>query len=107
MPLAQSPVLCDRFNRASDLLFKRWTGPIIYLLLQEPCRFSEIREGIPDITDRVLSERLKELESAGIVTRFVIEERPVRVSYSLTKAGGGLADTMRALTAWARATYSQ
>ena len=71
--------LCGRFHRASELIGRRWTGAIIFVLLKSRCRFATLRDAIPDITDRMLSERLQELEQEGIVERTVIPETPVRV----------------------------
>ncbi len=95
--------LCSRFHRASELIGRRWTGAIIYLLLRQPCRFATLRGAIPDITDRMLSERLQELEQEEIVLRTVLPEAPVRVEYSLTQKGRGLTSAMDAIAAWAEA----
>ena len=73
----------------------------IYLLLQQRCRFAALRAGIPDITDRMLSERLQELEEEEIVARTVVPATPVRVEYSLTQKGHALAKAMDAIGAWA------
>ena len=98
---AHTPELCSRFHRASELIGRRWTGAIIFVLLKARCRFATLREAIPDITDRMLSERLQELESEGIVERTVIPETPVRVEYALTKKGRALGDAIDAISAWA------
>ncbi len=96
-----SPSLCSRFHHASELIGRRWTGAIIYLLLRERCRFATLRAAIPDITDRMLSERLQELEEEGIVDRIVVPEAPVRVEYALTAKGRALANAIDAISAWA------
>jgi DNA-binding HxlR family transcriptional regulator len=98
---AHSPALCARFHHASELVGRRWTGAIIYVLLQQTCRFATLRDAIPDITDRMLSERLQELEEEGIVERTVVPETPVRVEYSLTRKGKGLAQAVESLANWA------
>lgn len=98
---AHPPALCARFHHASELIGRRWTGAIIYLLLQQTCRFATLRDAIPDITDRMLSERLQELEEEGLVERTVLPETPVRVQYSLTRKGKGLADAVNSLANWA------
>lgn len=98
---APMPALCLKFHRAAELIGRRWTGAIIYVLLQGGCRFATLRDAIPDITDRMLSERLQELETESIVDRTVIPETPVRVEYSLTKKGRALADAFSAISAWA------
>ena len=79
------PELCQRFHRASELIGRRWTGAIIFVLLKSRCRFATLRDAIPDITDRMLSDRLQELEQEGILERTVIPDTPVRVEYALTK----------------------
>src|SRR5688572_20246790 len=95
------PELCSRFHRASELIGRRWTGAIIFVLLKARCRFATLRAAIPDITDRMLSDRLQELEEEGIVERTVIPETPVKVEYSVTKKGRELAAAMDAIAAWA------
>ena len=101
MAATDTPELCTRFHRASELIGRRWTGAIIFLLLKRTCRFATLRDAIPDITDRMLSERLQELEEEGLVERTVIPETPVRVEYSLTKKGKALAEPIQAITDWA------
>src|SRR5687767_13021260 len=101
MTTAHPPALCTRFHRASELIGRRWTGAIIFLLLKQTCRFATLRDSIPDITDRMLSERLQELEKEGIVERVVIPETPVRVEYSLTKKGTALAEAVDSIATWA------
>jgi DNA-binding HxlR family transcriptional regulator len=98
---AATPSLCGRFHRASELIGRRWTGAIIFVLLKSRCRFATLRDAIPEITDRMLSERLQELEHEGIVDRTVVPETPVRVEYSLTKKGRALAGAMDAIAEWA------
>src|SRR5215467_13002520 len=96
-----TPQLCQKFHRASELVGRRWTGAIIYVLLRARCRFATLREAIPDITDRMLSDRLQELESEGIVERTVVPDTPVRVEYALTKKGRALASAFDAIADWA------
>jgi DNA-binding HxlR family transcriptional regulator len=95
--------LCSKFHRASELIGRRWTGAIIFVLMESPrCRFATLRKEIHDITDRMLSERLFELEQEGIVERTVIPESPVRVEYALTKKGRELAAAVDAIGDWAK-----
>lgn len=96
-----TPALCGQFHRAIELIGKKWTGAIIFLLLRSRCRFATLRDAIPDITDRMLSERLQELEQNGIVERTVVPETPVRVEYALTKKGRALASALDAIGEWA------
>jgi DNA-binding HxlR family transcriptional regulator len=93
--------LCGRFHRAIELIGRRWTGAIVFLLLRSRCRFATLRDAIPDITDRMLSERLQELEEEGIAIRTVVPAAPVRVEYALTKKGRALASAIDAMAAWA------
>jgi len=95
-----TPSLCGRFHRASELIGRRWTGALIFVLLKARCRFATLRDAIPDITDRMLSERLQELEQEGIVERTVIPDTPVRVEYALTKKGRALATAVTAIMEW-------
>jgi len=92
--------LCGRFHRASELIGRRWTGAIIFVLLGSPCRFATLRDAIPDITDRMLSERLQELEQEGLVERTVVPETPVRVEYALSKKGRALRPAIEAIADW-------
>ena len=96
------PACCSLYHRAVELVGKRWTGAILLVLLDGPAHFSEIRALVPDISDRLLSERLKELESEGIVERRVLDGSPVRVEYAMTDKGRALEPTVRALKSWAR-----
>jgi DNA-binding HxlR family transcriptional regulator len=93
--------LCGRFHRAIELIGRRWTGAIVFLLLRSRCRFATLRDAIPDITDRMLSERLQELEEEGIVERTVVPATPIRVEYALTRKGRALASAIDAMAAWA------
>jgi DNA-binding HxlR family transcriptional regulator len=95
------PELCGKFHHASELIGRRWTGAIIFVLLRSRCRFATLREAIPDITDRMLSERLQELEDEGIVERTVVPDTPVRVEYALTKKGRELSTAFEAIGTWA------
>jgi DNA-binding HxlR family transcriptional regulator len=95
------PQLCTRFHYASELIGRRWNGAIIFMLLKQTCRFATLRDAIPGITDRMLSERLQELEQEGLVDRVVVPETPIRVEYSLTRKGKGLAEAVDSLASWA------
>ncbi len=93
--------LCVHVEECYHLLGKKWTGLIIHTLMEEPKRFSEIHTFIPDLSKRVLNERMKELEDCGIVLRNVITDRPVRTEYSLTKKGIELGRSLKPVEAWA------
>jgi DNA-binding HxlR family transcriptional regulator len=93
---------CSLYHQAVELVGKRWTGAIVMVLLEGPARFSEIKECVPDLSDRLLSERLKELESEGMVERQVIDGIPVRVQYLLTDKGMALGPALDSLKSWAQ-----
>ncbi|HET9634939.1 MAG TPA: helix-turn-helix domain-containing protein [Gemmatimonadaceae bacterium] len=99
----QPPVsqVCSRFHRAIELIGSRWTGAILRTLLQGRTRYALIKAAIPDITDRMLSERLRSLEAEDLVVRSVVPETPVRVEYELTKKGRELQDALNEIGNWA------
>ena len=99
MPLQRA--LCARFHAAVELVGRRWTGAVIQLLLPGRLRYAELRGAIPDISDRMLSERLRELEGEGIVARIVVPETPVRVEYELTEKGRALERALAEIARWA------
>jgi DNA-binding HxlR family transcriptional regulator len=99
--MSLKPQLCSRFHKAVELIGGRWTGAVIRLLLNGRMRFAELRSSIPEISDRMLSERLRELESEGIVARIVVPETPVRVEYELTEKGRALEQALGAVGRWA------
>jgi DNA-binding HxlR family transcriptional regulator len=92
---------CALYHRAVELVGRRWTGAILLVLMDGPVRFSELRELVPDVSDRLLSERLKELEGEAIVVRHVYADTPVRVEYALTPKGQALERALKALKSWA------
>ena len=94
---------CPRIESGFRLLGKRWTGLIVATLLQRDARFTELAQAIPRISERMLSERLHELEAEGIVARDVDPGSPVRVSYALTERGQALEPVIEALRRWADA----
>lgn len=99
--MARGAPLCPRYHHAVELLGRRWAGAIICILLRGPARYNEIRAEIPDISDRMLAERLKELESEGLLVRTVIPQPPVGVEYRLTEKGRGLEAAVSAIARWA------
>jgi len=99
---AGSPACCPRLHQAVELVGKRWTGAILAVMLQGgPMRFSEIAQAVPALSDRLLSERMKELEARGMVERRVGGASPARVEYELTPMGRDLAPALGELEAWA------
>ncbi|MFN8556093.1 MAG: helix-turn-helix domain-containing protein [Dehalococcoidia bacterium] len=94
---------CPRYHYAAELIGRRWTGAILRALLAGVERFSDLAAAVPGLSDRMLSERLKELEAEGIITRTVIPATPVRITYHLTEKGAALAPVVEVLAAWAEA----
>lgn len=92
--------MCPRYEAAMELLGKKWTGLIIRVLLGGPRRFKDIKEQIPEMSDRVLSERMKELEDAQILVRNVYPETPVRIEYELTERGKSLEPVIKEIQQW-------
>jgi DNA-binding HxlR family transcriptional regulator len=94
--------VCPLFHHAIEVLGRRWSGAIIMVLVRRgTCRFNELLAGIPGMSDRLLSERLRELEAEGVVVRTVEPGPPVRVAYTLTDAGRALEPAIAALATWA------
>ena len=91
---------CPSFQHAVELLGKRWTALILRVLLAGPQRFSEIADQIEGVSDRMLSERLKEFESEGVIERRVFPETPVRIEYRLTEKGQALDAVIEAIAIW-------
>lgn len=95
--------VCPHYHRAVELIGRRWTGAILYALADEgPLRFAELKECVPGMSDRLLSTRLKELESEGLVHREVQAGPGVRVNYELTEKGASLKPVMGSLEEWAQ-----
>ena len=93
--------MCPKFESAFELIGKRWTGLIIRVLQTGPKRFKDLTELITNVSGRMLTERLKELECAGIITREVYPEMPVRIEYGLTEKGKDLLPVLDELQRWA------
>ena len=98
------PGCCQQLHEAVELVGRRWTGAILEVLRQSarPLRFSEIAQAVPDLSDRLCSERMKELEQRGLVERRVHAGPPVRVTYALTPMGEALGPALTELKSWAQ-----
>jgi DNA-binding HxlR family transcriptional regulator len=92
---------CPLYHEAVELVGRRWTGAILRVLMDGPLRFSEIAQAVPELSDRLLSERMKELEGRGIVNRTVHPGPPVRVEYSLSPMGAELGPALEEIQRWA------
>lgn len=99
----RAPGCCPRYHEAIELLGRRWTGAIVRVLQhRSPLRFSEVAQAVPSLSDRLLSERMKELEARGIVVRTELPGRPARVEYALTAMGRELEPALLAIEHWAQ-----
>ena len=94
--------VCPDFHHAVELIGKRWAGAILWALAERPHYFGEISQAVPGLSDRLLSLRLRELETEGLVERSVEAGNPPRVSYSLTAKGEALQPAIHELGAWAK-----
>jgi len=100
---SMSPGCCPHYHAAVELIGRRWTGAILAILLDGPAlRFSELAGAVPELSDRMLSDRLKELEARGLVERTVYAGRPLRVEYALTRMGFALGPAVGELHVWAQ-----
>lgn len=93
-------VLCPKFTKTFEVLGKKWNGLILEVLLNNgPSRFRDLTAAIPKCSDRVLVERLRDLEEAGIVDRLTFKGSSL-IQYQLSEKGAGLAPVMKAAHAW-------
>jgi DNA-binding HxlR family transcriptional regulator len=99
--VATSTQICPHYHKAIELIGRRWTGAILSAMLGGETRYTDIINAVPGLSDRLLSERLKELEAEGIVVRHVHPETPVRIEYHLTAKGRDLGEVTDAVSAWA------
>ncbi|WP_211261281.1 winged helix-turn-helix transcriptional regulator [Pseudonocardia acaciae] len=100
-PYDRGESFCPSYHHAVELIGRRWSGVILRELLLGASRYGQLRSAIPELTDKMLTNRLRELESEGLVTRTVIDASPVRVEYALTKKGKDLENAITALSEWA------
>lgn len=92
--------ICDSFHSTIEFIGKRWTGIIIYRLLKGPKRYHELLEDIHGISDRLLTERLRDLEKEGLVVKNVSTTPSKKVVYALTERGKELEDIINAISRW-------
>jgi DNA-binding HxlR family transcriptional regulator len=100
MAMRYSEHVCWRFQYTMELLNKRWVAMILVMLMDRPLHFNELAAKLQVVADRMLSERLKELEAQGIVARIVHPSTPVRVEYALTEKGKAFKPILDALETW-------
>jgi DNA-binding HxlR family transcriptional regulator len=99
--MGEDDAVCEHFQQAAELVGKRWNPLLVHAMRTGITRFSDIRDAVPGLSDHVLSQRLKELEAAGIVERTVTPSTPVCIAYRLTEGGEALAEVMVELATWA------
>lgn len=99
--MTQEPPICRHFQRAAELIGKRWNPQVVRALQTGSARFGDIKGAIPQISDALLSDRLKELEAEGVVTRDVTPTTPVLIEYHLTERGRDLTKVVDELARWA------
>jgi DNA-binding HxlR family transcriptional regulator len=92
--------LCPSFHQTVEFIGRRWMGAIVLTLMQGPRRFNELLAEVPGLSDRLLTERLRDLEEKGLVERRVLATSPVRVEYELTAAGQDLRAMFCAIQRW-------
>ncbi len=99
---SSTSALCPHYEAAMELLARRWSGLVLTSLMEKPVRFSEIKTAVEGISDRVLSQRLAELEDIGLIERKVYaSSRPVLVEYNATEMACELSPVFDALKDWA------
>jgi len=91
---------CQRFASSIELIGKRWSSGILLAIAQGATRFSEITATVIGLSDRMLAQRLKELERDGLIERRVLATTPVQVRYILTERGGDLLASLQPLVGW-------
>ncbi len=101
-PLHPRANCCPLYHEAVELVGRRWTGAILRVLMDGPLRFSEVAASIPELSDRLLSERMRELEARGMVERAVSAGPPVQVRYELSKMGHELEPALAEIQVWAQ-----
>ncbi|MDD5367782.1 MAG: helix-turn-helix domain-containing protein [Anaerolineaceae bacterium] len=92
--------LCWQYHEAIEFIGRRWMGSILFVLMQGPGRYNELLAAIPGISDRLLTQRLRELQEQGLVVRRVVASSPVKVEYELTEAGRDLHEVVRSVLQW-------
>ncbi len=98
---SETHTCCPLYHEAVELVGRRWTGAILRVLMDGPLRFSQIAQSVPELSDRLLSERMKELERRGMVERHVLSGPPLKVEYALSRMGHELEPALAELQNWA------
>lgn len=104
--MQRSISVCPKLEKAFQILGKKWNGLIIEVLLNGETHFSTISGSIPELSDRMLSARLRELEEMGIIERLIDTGYPIQVTYRLSKMGRELKPILDEVHNWADKWYS-
>lgn len=99
--MAANKGLCPKFEEAFSVIAQKWNGLLILVLLDGEKRFSEIKELIPELSDKVLADKLKSLEKAQIIERHVSNDTPIKVKYLLTQKGRDFKPILDEVHKWA------
>lgn len=94
--------MCKDFHGTIEFIGKRWMGVIIYSLLKGPKRYHELIADIPGISDRLLTERLRDLEKEGLVIKRTLDSGSKKVEYELTDNGRELEEVINAIIKWVK-----
>jgi len=90
-----------------EVIGGKWKSLLVYHLLQGPLRFSELKRLVPDITEKMLTQQLRELERDGVLSRTVFAEVPPRVEYRVTEHRATLKPVLEAMCQWGRSHWQQ
>jgi DNA-binding HxlR family transcriptional regulator len=91
---------CPKFHTTIELIGRRWNGAILLAIIRGADRYKDVLDAVPGLSERLLAQRLKELEQAQIIARDVVPSTPVRVTYHLTPRGTELAKAIEPLLSW-------
>jgi len=94
--------LCPKVEEAFALLAKKWAGLIVFALKDGEMRFCDLEKALPEISARVLTQRVRELEEAGLIERLVLDSTTARAGYRLSPRGLSLARALGPVAEWAR-----
>ena len=103
-PPAAKPIACTEpcpIERGMRIIGGKWKGSILWHLQEGPVRFNELTRQLGGATRKMVNQRLKEMETQGLVTRHVISDRPVAVEYQITDFGRSALVVLDQLRAWA------
>ncbi len=95
-----NPTLCPKVEKALSIFSRKWVGQIVLVLLNEPKRFCELAQPIDGISEKMLSQRLKELEKEDIIKKVIETKSPLKITYQLTEKGKKMAPILNEIENW-------